>query len=62
MIEDDNPSDWVDFKFAIADKTSSQNKMKQYIALSLLLGGIIGAMYVLISSAIHKRRDNLVKS
>lgn len=62
MIAVDNPNNWVEFNFAIADKILSQNKMKQYIALSLLLGGIIGAMYVLISNTIRKRKDNLVKA
>ncbi len=62
MIAADNPSDWVEYNFAIADKISSQNKMMQYVALSLLLGGIIGVMYVLISNAIRKRKDNLAKT
>lgn len=62
MIANDNPNIWVEFNFAIADKVLSENKMKQYIALSLLLGGIIGAMYVLISNAIRKRKDNLLKA
>ena len=62
MIATDNSNDWVEFNFAIADKIFLQNKMKQYIALSILLGGIIGAMYVLISNSIRKRRDNLLKT
>ena len=60
MIAADNPNDWVEFDLAIADKISSQNKMMQYVTLSLFLGGMIGSMYVLILNAIRKRKNNLV--
>ncbi len=62
MIAADNPDNWVEFDLAIADKISSQNKMMQYVTLSLFLGGIIGSMYVLISNAIRKRKNNLVNT
>ena len=55
LIANDNPNDWVEFDLAMAD-VKSQKKSKRYVALSIVLGGMVGVMYVLISSAIRKRK------
>ena len=60
VIAIDDPNDWVEFDLAIAE-IKSQKKTILYVALSIVLGGIIGATYVLISSAIRKRKEQLVK-
>ena len=60
VIAIDDPNDWVEFDLAIAE-IKSQKKTILYVALSIVLGGIIGAIYVLISSAIRKRKEQLVK-
>ena len=61
VIAIDDPNDWVEFDLAIAE-IKSQKKTILYVALSIVLGGIIGAIYVLISSAIRKREEQLVKA
>ena len=61
LIANDNPNDWVEFDLAIAD-VKSQKKSKRYVALSIVLGGMVGAMYVLISNAVRKRRERLAKA
>ena len=33
-----------------------------YVALSIVLGGMVGAMYVLISNAVRKRKEQLAKA
>jgi LPS O-antigen subunit length determinant protein (WzzB/FepE family) len=60
-IENDNPNDWVQFDLTLADSKSQKNS-KLYVALSILLGGMLGAMYVLISNTIRKRKERLVKA
>jgi LPS O-antigen subunit length determinant protein (WzzB/FepE family) len=60
VIAIDDPNDWVEFDLAIAE-IKSQKKTILYVALSIVIGGIIGAIYVLISSAIRKRKEQLVK-
>lgn len=54
MIEADNPNDWIQFNLALAEK-KSQKKLLLYVTLSIVLGGMIGATYVLILNAISKR-------
>ena len=61
VIAIDDPNDWVEFDLAIAE-IKSQKKTILYVALSIVIGGIIGAIYVLISSAIRKREEQLVKA
>ena len=61
LIANDNPNDWVEFDLAMAD-VKSQKKSKRYVALSIVLGGMVGAMYVLISNAVRKRRERLAKA
>ena len=60
-IENDNTNDWVQFNLTLADSKSQKNS-KLYVALSIVLGGMLGAMYVLISNTIRKRKERLVKA
>ena len=60
-IATDNPSDWVDFDLSIAD-VKSQKKPMLYVALSVILGGMFGTMYVLISNAFRKRKEQSSKA
>jgi len=61
LIQSDNPKDWVVFDMQLAE-ANSQKKSTLYIALSIVLGGMVGVIYVLISNAIRKRKGNLGKS
>jgi len=61
LIESDNVGNWVEFDFALA-ASKSNKKSVLYVALSIVLGGMIGVMYVLISNAIRKRKDELTKA
>jgi len=55
LIGSDNINDWVEFDLAIAD-VESQKKPLLYVALSIIIGGMIGVFYVLISSAVRNRK------
>ncbi|MDG2495422.1 MAG: Wzz/FepE/Etk N-terminal domain-containing protein [Alphaproteobacteria bacterium] len=57
VIANDNPNGWVQFDLSIAD-VKSQKKSMLYIALSIVLGGMVGVMYVLISNAVRKRKES----
>lgn len=57
LIESDNPKDWVEFDMQLAEAKSQKKSMLYYVALSIVLGGIVGAMYVLISNAVRKRKE-----
>ena len=46
VIANDIPNDWVQFDLSIAD-VKSQKKSMLYVALSVVLGGMVGVMYVL---------------
>ena len=61
LIESDNPKDWVVFDMQLAE-AKSQKKSTLYIALSIVLGGIVGVIYVLISNVIRKRKGHLEKA
>lgn len=61
VLANESPNDWVDFNLAFAD-VKSQKKYKLYVSLSVVLGGMVGVMYVLISNAIRKRKEYLVKA
>ena len=61
LIERDNPKDWLVFDMQLAD-AKSQKKSTLYIALSIVLGGIVGVIYVLISNVIRKRKGHLEKA
>jgi len=60
VIENDIPNDWVQFDLSIAD-VKSQKKSMLYVALSIVLGGMVGVMYVLISNAVRKRKESSAK-
>ena len=60
LIESDNPNDWVMFDMQLAE-AKSQKKSTLYIALSIVLGGMVGVIYVLISNVIRKRKGHLEK-
>ena len=57
MIETDDPTRWVLFDFNLAD-VKSDSKRSLILALSLVLGGFIGMVFVLLRSAVRKRRIN----
>ena len=61
VIANDIPNDWVRFDLSIAD-VKSQKKSMLYVALSIVLGGMVGAMYVLISNAVRKRKESSAKA
>lgn len=56
VLQSDNPNDWIDFNLSLAN-VKSQKKSKLYVALSVVLGGMVGVMYVLISNAVRKREE-----
>ena len=61
LIESDNPNDWVMFDMQLAE-AKSQKKSTFYIALSIVLGGMVGVIYVLISNVIRKSKGHLEKA
>ena len=61
VIANDNPNDWVQFDLEIAD-VKSQKKSMLYVALSIVLGGMVGVMYVVISNAVRKRKEVSTKA
>ena len=61
ILSNENPSKWVEYDFAIAD-SESQKKPVIYVALSTVLGGVLGALYVLISAASRERKGKLIGS
>jgi LPS O-antigen subunit length determinant protein (WzzB/FepE family) len=61
MLQSDNPNDFIEFDLALAD-VKSQKRLMPYAALSIVLGGLVGALYVLISNAIRKRKEQLAKA
>ena len=61
VIANDIPNDWVQFDLSIAD-IKSQKKSMLYVALSIVLGGMVGVMYVLISNAVRKRKESSAKA
>jgi LPS O-antigen subunit length determinant protein (WzzB/FepE family) len=61
VIVSDNVNDWVEFDLGIAD-VKSNKKPILYVALSIIFGGMVGVMYVVISNAIRNRKEWLAKS
>ena len=55
MIDTDDPTQWVLFDLNLAE-VSSNNKTNLILALSLVLGGMTRTFFVLIRSAVHKRK------
>ena len=56
MIATDSPNKWVEYDLALAD-SKSQKKSKWYVALSIVLGGMIGIVFVLVNNSIRKRKE-----
>jgi LPS O-antigen subunit length determinant protein (WzzB/FepE family) len=57
LIESDDAYNWIEFDMRLAE-AKSQKKSMLYIALSIVLGGMVGVIYVLISNA-YKIRQNI---
>mgnify|MGYP002855154510 CR=1 FL=1 len=55
LIESDNAENWVEFDMELAN-SKSLKKSIFYIALSIVLGGMVGTINVLISNAIRKHK------
>jgi len=60
-IDSINPENWVNFDMELAD-AKSQKKSMLYVALSMVLGGMVGVIYVLISNSIRKSKGQLAKA
>lgn len=54
-IEANSPKDWVEYNLEVAASVP-QKKPLLYIALSILIGGMLSIIYVLISYTIRKRK------
>ena len=52
-IENVKPRNWIQFNFALAN-TKSDNKKFLYVIFSIMLGLLIGSMYVVLSKIIRK--------
>jgi hypothetical protein len=55
LVESSNPSNWVDVNLLLAE-IESKISLTLIVALSVVLGGMISIIYVLVSSAIHARK------
>ena len=55
VVVEDQVLDWVRFDLAYSD-IKSQKKPLLYVVLALMLGGIFGSLYILISNAVAKRK------
>ncbi|WP_421848391.1 Wzz/FepE/Etk N-terminal domain-containing protein [Marinomonas sp.] len=60
LIATDSPNKWVKYDLALAD-SKSQKKSKLYVALSIVLGGMIGIIFVLVNNSIRKRKESASK-
>ena len=63
VLENYNSNDWVEFNLVIAD-VESQKRSKLYVILAILLGGMVGVIYVFASNsnAIRKRKKSSAKA
>ena len=62
MLLTDNPNNWIEFDFALSDITSQKKKKSlMYVVISILLGGMVGSVYVLISNAIRNSKKQLAE-
>ena len=61
IINNDEPYDWVSYNLELAD-SQPQKKSRLYVALSIVLGGLSGAIYVLMSQAIGQRKERQVSA
>jgi len=55
VVVEDQVLDWVRFDLAYSD-IKSQEKPLLYVVLALMLGGIFGSLYILISNTVAKRK------
>ena len=60
VIENDPPNNWVSLDLRLNDKKSNKNPVL-YLALAIVLGGMIGTVYVLISNELLKRKKKVEK-
>ena len=56
IIENDNPDDWVEYNLELAD-SQPQKKPVLYVAMSIILGGLFGSIYVLIAKVMRQRKE-----
>ena len=56
IITTDEPTDWIQYDLALSD-VKSQRKPILHLVLAIILGGIIGSVYVLISKAVRNSRS-----
>ena len=56
MIKKDNISKWVNFNLELAEMKSNKKPLL-YILFSIIIGGVLGAVYVLISKAQRERKN-----
>ncbi len=56
VLEADDANNWVEFDLELAD-FKPQKKPLLYVASSIILGGIVGILYVVISNANRKRKE-----
>ena len=61
MIANDNINEWIEFDLALSNVKSLKNS-RQLVALFIVLGGMVGAIYVLISNVFRKRRAQLAEA
>ena len=54
-VENDDPKNWVEYDLALADSVS-QKRSLLYLALSTIIGGVIGSSYVLILKSFRNRK------
>ena len=59
-IQNDDPSDWIEFNLGLAEITSQSNT-KIYIIFAIFFGGVVGLLYVLILNAIYNRNLQITK-
>jgi LPS O-antigen subunit length determinant protein (WzzB/FepE family) len=55
LLSKDEVNDWVDFDLSLAEVKSNKKSML-YVAVSILLGGMIGVFYVLIANVVRTRK------
>ena len=61
LIANDNPNNWIESNLQIYNSKPNK-KLVLYILISIVLGGMIGAIYVLISNASLKRKSRHKKA
>ena len=62
MLLTENPNNLIEFDLALTDIISKKKKKSSlYVLLSILLGGMVGVLYVLISNGIRNRKKQLAE-